>query len=658
MISRPVAVGDRGVEDRPDDERRDERRAGRRRGSRRGTGRSCRGTAGRTTTTRRSVRRETRGALHGARRRVGAASCGPIRMASRLRTPTRRTPSRTLRGHGRDRPAAAASSACALGGARRACARRGVVDRAAPTAASTPCHRGAGDRRRRRRTPPDDRPRRRPTPPDDRRTRRPTTRRRPTTPATPASPSTRSSGRSSTTGVEHGDARGAGRLRRPRRADVRAVPRPPPAPTTRTNKIGSLLVNPGGPGLRRERLRRCSPSQVYGEALLEHFDIVGWDPRGTGLSEPAIDCIDDYDRYFAGTDITPDDDAERQEIVDLAEEFADACVDARTPTSSSTSARTTRPATWTRSAGPSARRRSRYFGFSYGSELGATWATLFPDTVRAAVLDGAADPNADAARGRHPAGAGVRGHADDVPRPVQRRRRLRVPQRRRRRGRVRRADGSSSTRTRSRASRAGPTSTCGVARQACVQAMYSDAFWPQLVRGARRRPGRRRRGPARAVRQLLPAPTPTARGGNELEAFQVDQLHGPGRAADGRGGRRRRPACSTRRRRGSPPGTTGDYFCTFFPPAIDPRVEITGAGAGPIVVVGTTGDPATPLDSTRAMADSAGGRAAGRRRRRPAHRLRRQRLRRRRRRRLPRRPRGPAGRQRLLTRSVRQNRSL
>ena len=37
--------------------------------------------------------------------------------------------------------------------------------------------------------------------------------------------------------------------------------------------------------------------------------------------------------------------------------------------------------------------RVSYFGFSYGSELGATWATLFPQTVRAAVLDGAANPN-------------------------------------------------------------------------------------------------------------------------------------------------------------------------------------------------------------------------------------------------------------------------
>ncbi|HET9665884.1 MAG TPA: alpha/beta hydrolase, partial [Desertimonas sp.] len=52
------------------------------------------------------------------------------------------------------------------------------------------------------------------------------------------------------------------------------------------------------------------------------------------------------------------------------------------------------------------------------------------------------------------------------------------------------------------------------------------------------------------------------------------------------------------------PGSTGSYFCTFFPESIDPRVEITGAGAGPIVVCGATGDAATPLESTRAMAES------------------------------------------------------
>jgi hypothetical protein len=52
------------------------------------------------------------------------------------------------------------------------------------------------------------------------------------------------------------------------------------------------------------------------------------------------------------------------------------------------------------------------------------------------------------------------------------------------------------------------------------------------------------------------------------------------------------------------PGTTGEYGCTFFPPSESPRVDITGAGAGPIVVIGTTGDAATPLSSTRVMADT------------------------------------------------------
>ena len=53
-----------------------------------------------------------------------------------------------------------------------------------------------------------------------------------------------------------------------------------------------------------------------------------------------------------------------------------------------------------------------------------------------------------------------------------------------------------------------------------------------------------------------------------------------------------------------PEGSVGQYFCTFFPTAHDPRVDITGVGAGPIVVIGTTGDPATPLSSTESMADA------------------------------------------------------
>jgi hypothetical protein len=50
------------------------------------------------------------------------------------------------------------------------------------------------------------------------------------------------------------------------------------------------------------------------------------------------------------------------------------------------------------------------------------------------------------------------------------------------------------------------------------------------------------------------------------------------------------------------PYTLGNYTCTFWPTALDPRVDVTGIGAGVIVVIGTTGDASTPLESSRNMA--------------------------------------------------------
>ena len=52
-------------------------------------------------------------------------------------------------------------------------------------------------------------------------------------------------------------------------------------------------------------------SSVLPRRVRRAFDLVGWDPRGTGRSEGAVDCIDDdeHDRFFAGYDVTPDDAA-------------------------------------------------------------------------------------------------------------------------------------------------------------------------------------------------------------------------------------------------------------------------------------------------------------------------------------------------------------
>ena len=89
-------------------------------------------------------------------------------------------------------------------------------------------------------------------------------------------------------------------------------------------RIGSLLVNPGGPGFGGTDLA-FSATNIYNKALLDHFDIVAWDPRGTGESTPYIDCVSNYDHYFNSVDITPDTPAARQNAIDIAKEFAHQC---------------------------------------------------------------------------------------------------------------------------------------------------------------------------------------------------------------------------------------------------------------------------------------------------------------------------------------------
>ena len=363
------------------------------------------------------------------------------------------------------------------------------------------------------------------------------------------------------------------------------------------NKIGSLLINPGGPGLGGAEYA-AGAEFLLGEELLERFDIVGWDPRGTGYTEPAIDCIDDYDDYYAGYDITPDDEAERQQIIDIKQEFTELCTENNEEILEHVGTNdTARDMDSIRRA--LGEETISYFGFSYGSELGGTWATLFPDTVRAAVLDGASDPNADAVEGGLQQVAGFEGtlttflaecsadpecafhnggdaegafdalmaQLDEAPIPSEEGR---------------------------------PDVTRGVALQAVAEAMYSDDFWDQLSEGLAAAQG----GDGEGLLELWDSyyrRMPDGTWPNFLEAFQVircmDQVERPTVEED--------DATAPRFNAAGPrfsPGTTGEYFCTFFPPTDNPRAEITGADAGPIVVIGTTGDAATPLQSTRNMA--------------------------------------------------------
>lgn len=364
-------------------------------------------------------------------------------------------------------------------------------------------------------------------------------------------------------------------------------------------RIGSLLVNPGGPGFGGSILAMVADN-VYGDDLLESFDIIGWDPRGTGLSEPAIDCTDDYDHFYAGTDITPDDDTERQQLVDLAEEYAASCIErsgdflAYVGTNNSA-----RDMDAIRQA--LGEETISYFGFSYGSELGAAWATMFPDTVRAAVLDGAADPTATLDEGGIQQSEGFEGSintflaqcSDDPECPFHS---------------SGNAEGAfddlmlalDDTPIATEPGR--PDLTRGMALTGVAYAMYDDASWPDLewaLHDAARGDGSRLLELYDGYMQRQPDGTYD----NSLEAFQVIScMDDPARPTV-----EEDDAAVAAYRAVAPrfsPNTAGGYFCTFFPESIDPRVAITGAGAGPILVMGTTGDPATPLSSTEAMADA------------------------------------------------------
>jgi pimeloyl-ACP methyl ester carboxylesterase len=146
-------------------------------------------------------------------------------------------------------------------------------------------------------------------------------------------------------------------------------------------RVGVLLVNPGGPGAPGTSLP-LNAAYYLSREIIDSFDIVSWDPRGTGTASNAVDCIDDYSEYFTEAFTT-----------ESARSFIDDCITAdETDLSHIDTVSSARDIDAIRRA--LGEPTISYFGFSYGGLLGATWASLFPSTVRAAVFDAPPSPTA------------------------------------------------------------------------------------------------------------------------------------------------------------------------------------------------------------------------------------------------------------------------
>lgn len=159
------------------------------------------------------------------------------------------------------------------------------------------------------------------------------------------------------------------------------------ATSTKARK-GVLLINPGGPGASGIDATRYL-SSVLPRRVRRAFDLVGWDPRGTGAST-AIDCGRRLDYLFA-PDTAPDDAAERTALERASARFARTCAQRSGALLDHVSSQDT-VGDMDRIRIALGERRISFLGYSYGTLLGSLYASRYPTRVRAMVLDGAVDP--------------------------------------------------------------------------------------------------------------------------------------------------------------------------------------------------------------------------------------------------------------------------
>lgn len=365
-----------------------------------------------------------------------------------------------------------------------------------------------------------------------------------------------------------------------------------------TKRVGSMLVNPGGPGFGGSVLAQQA-EYIWSQKVRNAFDIIGWDPRGTGESKPRIDCIDNYDDYFS-YDPTPETDAEKKELVDASKRFADACIESNGDILQYIStANTARDVDSIRRA--LGEDKITFFGFSYGSELGGTWASMFPDTVRALVVDGAAEPNIDGMEHGLRQAAGFERQLDTFLSNCSTNKRCEFYNNGDAKGAFDKLVNSINTKAIPTTNGRTPV-TESVFFTAVAQAMYSDSYWADLQVALHDA----QNGDGNGILSLYDSYFGRQGDGtydNSLEAFiAITCLDDPGPTTiDGV------DAFNDDFQKIAPriyPGFIGGYTCVFWPTKKAETIKITGIGAGPIVVIGTSGDAATPIEGTRKFADA------------------------------------------------------
>ncbi|MFC7989946.1 alpha/beta hydrolase [Streptomyces pilosus] len=165
------------------------------------------------------------------------------------------------------------------------------------------------------------------------------------------------------------------------------------AKATGDDRLGSLLFNFGGPGGSGVSMMPSYAPAV--SALHERYDLVSWDPRGVAASE-GVRCRDDEDIQAAESTVdgTPDTPAEEKAYLRDAADFGKGCQESAGDLMAHVSTTDT-ARDMDRIRQVLGDDRLNYFGISYGTELGGVYAHLFPEKVGRLTLDAVVDPTAD-----------------------------------------------------------------------------------------------------------------------------------------------------------------------------------------------------------------------------------------------------------------------
>ncbi|MFF8014588.1 alpha/beta fold hydrolase [Streptomyces sp. NPDC007929] len=368
-------------------------------------------------------------------------------------------------------------------------------------------------------------------------------------------------------------------------------------------RIGSLIFNFGGPGGSGVT---SLPAFAEGyEKLRTRYDLVSFDPRGVGRSDPVI-CENDQqlDAFFQ-QDATPDDAAERTQLVDNTKEFNNACED--NSEKILPHVRTTDAARdldlMRQVLGDD---KLHYFGISYGTELGGVYAHLFPQRVGRAVFDAVVDPTQNPEQGSLGQAKGFQLALDNFAEDC-----------------VSQAEdcpiGDSAQDVKDRIARLlddldrNPIEgifprqlTQTAATSGIAQALYSKDFWEYLTEGLEQAYD----GDGRILLSLADSMNGRSENG---EYSNITPANVAINCADDK------PRYDTAYVERKLPefraasNLFGDYLawsmlsCTDWavPGAAD-HPDVSAPGSAPILVVGNTGDPATPYEGARAMVKALG----------------------------------------------------